>query len=72
MEIFSTRPLLLSRSLPEGGSLVSMYLSFRLSESMSVPFRFCSVIFDEDPKIIENTLMSRAVNTHTHLVLEAN
>lgn len=49
IETFSTRPLLLSWSLPAARSLVRMYLSFRLSESMSVPFRFCSVILDEDP-----------------------
>ena len=49
-EIFSTRPLLLSCSFPVGGSLVRTYRSFRLSESTSEAFRFCSVILDDDPE----------------------
>lgn len=53
-EIFSMPPFLLIWSLPEGGSLVRIYLSLRLSESTSVPFRFCSVIFEEVPEIIQN------------------
>ncbi|TNN46456.1 hypothetical protein EYF80_043373 [Liparis tanakae] len=54
-EIFSTRPLLLSCSFPAGGSLVRTYRSFRLSESTSEPFRFCSVTLDEDPGGTEGT-----------------
>lgn len=53
-ETFSMPPFLLSWILPEGGSLVRIYLSLRLSESMSVPFRFCSVIFEEVPGMIQN------------------
>lgn len=53
-EIFSMPPFLLIWSLPEGGSLVRIYLSLRLSESTSVPFRFCSVIFEEVPEVIQN------------------
>lgn len=30
--------------------MVRTYRSFRLSESRSEPFRFCSVIFDDDPE----------------------
>lgn len=51
-ESFSTRSLPPSCSFPDGGSLVRTYLSFRLSESKSVAFRFCSVILAEDPETI--------------------
>ena len=47
-----SRTLLLplaSCSLPTVGSLVRVKRSFRFSESTSVPFRCCSVIFDEAP-----------------------
>lgn len=53
-ETFSMAPFLLSWISPEGRSLVRIYLSLRLSESMSVPFRFCSVIFEEVPGMIQN------------------
>ena len=72
-EIFSTRPLLLSCSLPAGGSLVSTYRSFRLSESISVPFRFCSVILEDDPEIIQSNqhlyLRGVKINSALHLLL---
>lgn len=60
-------PFLLSWISPEGGSLVRMYLSLRLSESTSVPFKFCSVIFEEVPGSIQKlheTFISSIPSSH--------
>uniref|UniRef100_A0A3Q3MCQ2 Uncharacterized protein n=1 Tax=Mastacembelus armatus TaxID=205130 RepID=A0A3Q3MCQ2_9TELE len=61
--------------LPAARSLVRMYLSFRLSESKSVPFRFCSVILAEEPEKIQRnqcfylTLITLYSDSQSHVLL---
>ena len=49
VEMGSWWPLRPSSRRPADGSWVRTYDSFRLSESMSVPLRFCSVILEDEP-----------------------